>query len=184
MLFTGLPSSGKSTIAGALHDRIRKSAERTVTWLDGDVVRQHLSSELGFSARDRDTNVRRVGWVAAEIAHHGGLVLVSQIAPFESTRRLVAADVAARGGDFVVVHVTASLAECERRDPKGNYARARAGEIADFTGISSPYEPPARPDLRVDTEGSDIPSAVDLVLELLRDRSHLATTDQDGATNP
>lgn len=151
VLFTGLSGSGKSTLARALHDQMLEDGTRTVTLLDGDVVRRNLSAGLTFSKIDRETNVRRIGWVAAEIARHGGTAVCSPIAPFDSTRRQVRAMVEAARGDFVLVHIATPLAECERRDRKGLYVRARRGEIPDFTGISSPYEAPDDAEVVVDT---------------------------------
>ena len=142
VFFTGLSGSGKSTLARALHDLILEDGRRTVTSLDGDVVRRNLSAGLAFSKADRETNIRRIGWVAAEIARHRGIAICSPIAPFDATRREVRAMVEEAGGEFVLVHVATPLEECERRDRKGLYAKARAGEIPEFTGISSPYEEP------------------------------------------
>ncbi len=155
IFFTGLSGSGKSTLARALVDHILEQGDRTVTSLDGDVVRQHLSKGLGFSREDRDTNIVRIGFVAAEIARHGGVAVCSPIAPFESTREQVRRLVTRAGGGFVLVHVTTPLEECERRDRKGLYARARAGEIPDFTGISSPYETPTEA-VKLDTTNRPI----------------------------
>lgn len=166
LLLTGLSGSGKSTLARAVRNRLLERGER-VTLLDGDLVRRHLSAGLGFSVEDRDTNVRRIGWVAAQIAHHGGTVICSPIAPRESTRQEVREMVESTGGRFLLVHVATPLEECERRDRKNLYARARRGEIPDFTGISSPYETPARPDLRVDTTGKPVDGLADEVLALL-----------------
>ncbi|GAA4881660.1 adenylyl-sulfate kinase [Serinicoccus chungangensis] len=164
VLLTGLSGSGKSTLARALRDRLVEDEGRTVSLLDGDVVRRHLSAGLGFSPEDRETNVRRIGWVAAEIARHGGTAIASPIAPFDGTRRAVRAMVEGRGGRFVLVHVSTPLEECERRDRKGLYARARAGEIPDFTGISSPYEAPTDATLTLDTTGRDVDELVDQIL--------------------
>ncbi|MGG5260586.1 adenylyl-sulfate kinase [Phycicoccus avicenniae] len=166
LLATGLSGSGKSTIARAVAARLVEEGTR-VTLLDGDRVRHHLTAGLGFSREDRDTNVRRIGWVAAEVAHHGGLAICSPIAPHEGVRAQVAATVAARGGRFVLVHVATPLEECERRDRKGLYAAARRGEIPDFTGISAPYDVPEHPDLRIDTTGRPVEECVDEVLALL-----------------
>ena len=127
VFFTGLSGSGKSTLARALVDHILERGERTITSLDGDVVRHHLSKGLGFSREDRETNILRIGFVAAEIARHGGVAICSPIAPFESTRAAVRAMVEAAGGGFLLVHVATPLEECERRDRKGLYARARIG---------------------------------------------------------
>ena len=166
IFFTGLSGSGKSTLARALVDHILERGERTVTSLDGDVVRHHLSRGLGFSREDRETNIMRIGFVAAEISRHGGLAICSPIAPFESTRQSVRAMVGAAGGGFVLVHVATPLEECERRDRKGLYARARAGEIPDFTGISSPYEEPSE-GLKIDTTDRDIAECLDELTDAL-----------------
>lgn len=166
LFFTGLSGSGKSTLARAVRDRLIEEGKR-VTLLDGDVVRHHLSAGLGFSAADRDTNVQRIGWVAAEVAHHSGIAICAPIAPFEGSRARVRQLVRARGGRFVLVHVATPLEECERRDRKGLYARARRGEIPEFTGISSPYDEPESPDLRIDTTGRDESELVEAVLTLL-----------------
>jgi len=173
LFFTGLSGSGKSTLARALVDRLLEQGRRTVTSLDGDVVRRHLSAGLTFSKEDRETNIRRIGWVAAEIARHGGVAVVSPIAPFDETRQQVRAMVDEAGGAFFLVHVATPLEECERRDRKGLYAKARAGEIPEFTGISSPYEEPEDADVRVDTTGRTIEDALDDVLIALRDAGYL-----------
>jgi sulfate adenylyltransferase len=134
--------------------------------LDGDVVRHHLSKGLGFSREDRETNILRIGFVAAEIARHRGLAICSPIAPFESTRAEVRRMVERAGGGFVLIHVATPLEECERRDRKGLYAKARAGLIPDFTGISSPYEEPKNA-LKVDTTDRDIAECVAEILAAL-----------------
>ncbi|WP_240938032.1 adenylyl-sulfate kinase [Nocardioides sp. JQ2195] len=173
LFFTGLSGSGKSTIARALQDKLLEQGRRTVTSLDGDVVRRNLSAGLTFSNADRETNIRRIGWVAAEIARHGGVSIVSPIAPFDATRQDVRRMVDAAGGEFFLVHVATPLEECERRDRKGLYAKARAGVIPEFTGISSPYEEPEDADVRVDTTGRSIEEALDDVLAVLRDEGLL-----------
>ncbi|MFW6772740.1 adenylyl-sulfate kinase [Nocardioides sp. CPCC 205120] len=167
VFFTGLSGSGKSTIARALVDHLLETTERTVTSLDGDVVRRNLSAGLTFSREDRETNIRRIGWVAAEIARHGGVAVCSPIAPYDATRRDVRRMVADAGGRFVLVHVATPVEECERRDRKGLYAKARAGEIADFTGISAPYEAPRDADVVVDTTGLTVEEALAPVLTAL-----------------
>lgn len=167
VFFTGLSGSGKSTLAQALNDLLLESGDRTVTSLDGDVVRRHLSAGLGFSREDRETNIRRIGWVAAEIARHRGIAICSPIAPFDETRQQVRAMVEDAGGEFVLVHVATPLEECERRDRKGLYAKARAGEIPEFTGISSPYEEPTDAAARVDTTSRTIEDALADVLAVL-----------------
>ncbi|MBZ5734939.1 adenylyl-sulfate kinase [Nocardioides sp. TRM66260-LWL] len=168
LFFTGLSGSGKSTLARALMDRILEQG-RTLTSLDGDVVRRHLSAGLTFSREDRETNIRRIGWVAAEIARHGGLAVCSPIAPFAATRAQVRELVEDAEADFFLIHVATPLEECERRDRKGLYAKARAGEIPEFTGISSPYEEPDDADVRVDTTGRSIDDALEDVVAALRD---------------
>jgi len=166
VFFTGLSGSGKSTLARALVDHVLEQGERSVTSLDGDVVRHHLSKGLGFSRADRETNILRIGFVAAEIARHGGMAVCSPIAPFESTRAEVRRMVERAGGGFVLIHVATPLEECERRDRKGLYAKARAGEIPDFTGISSPYETPVEA-IKVDTTNRDIADCLHEILEAL-----------------
>ena len=173
LFFTGLSGSGKSTLARALHDLVLERGERTVTSLDGDVVRRNLSAGLTFSREDRETNIRRIGWVAAEISRHGGIAICSPIAPFDETRRQVHAMVDEAGGAFVLVHVATPLEECERRDRKGLYAKARRGEIPEFTGISSPYEQPDDAAVRVDTTGRTIEDCLDDVLDHLYDAGYL-----------
>jgi sulfate adenylyltransferase len=167
LFFTGLSGSGKSTVAQAVIDALLEQGQRTVTTLDGDVVRRHLSAGLTFSRADRETNIRRIGWVAAEVSRHGGVAVCSPIAPFDQTRQDVRAMTDDAGGAFFLVHVATPLEECERRDRKGLYAKARRGEIPDFTGISSPYEVPEDADLRIDTTGRSIEACRDEVLEAL-----------------
>ncbi|MCZ4499922.1 MAG: cysC, partial [Marmoricola sp.] len=135
--------------------------------LDGDVVRRHLSAGLTFTRADRETNIRRIGWVAAEIARHRGIAICSPIAPYDETRKQVRQLVEDAGGEIVLVHVATPLEECERRDRKGLYAKARAGEIPEFTGISSPYDVPTDAAVRVDTTGRTISEALADVLAVL-----------------
>lgn len=177
LFFTGLSGSGKSTLAQALMDRLLETGGRSVTSLDGDVVRRHLSAGLTFSKADRETNIRRIGWVAAEVSRHGGVAVCSPIAPFDETRRQVRDMVDEAGGAFFLVHVATPLAECERRDRKGLYAKARRGEIPEFTGISSPYEEPTDAAVRVDTTGRSIDEALEDVLVALRDSGYLDLVD-------
>ena len=155
IFLTGLSGSGKSTIANALMVKLMEMGGRPVTLLDGDVVRKHLSSELGFSKEHRDLNIKRIGYVASEITKNGGIAICAPIAPYTATRRTVREMIEAYGA-FVEVHVATSLEECERRDRKGLYKLAREGKIKEFTGISDPYEEPAEPELRVDTEGLEV----------------------------
>ncbi len=163
VFFTGLSGSGKSTIANALMVKLMELGGRPVTLLDGDVVRKHLSSELGFSKEHRDINIRRIGYVASEITKNGGIALCAPIAPYAATRREVR-EMIEQYGAFIEVHVATSLEVCERRDRKGLYKLAREGKIKEFTGISDPYEEPASPELRVDTENVDVDSCAHQVL--------------------
>jgi len=179
LFFTGLSGSGKSTLARALMDKVLEQGVRSVTSLDGDVVRRNLSAGLSFSKEDRETNIRRIGWVAAEISRHGGLAVCSPIAPFAATRADVREMVEDAGGAFFLIHVATPLEECERRDRKGLYAKARRGEIPEFTGISSPYEEPDDAAVRVDTTGRTIEAALDDVIEALAESGHLDLRDPE-----
>ena len=155
VFFTGLSGSGKSTIANALMVKLMEMGGRPVTLLDGDVVRKHLSSELGFSKEHRDINIKRIGYVASEITKNGGIALCAPIAPYPATRRAVREMIEAFGA-FIEVHVATSVEECERRDRKGLYKLAREGKIKEFTGISDPYEAPTKAELVVETEGTAV----------------------------
>jgi sulfate adenylyltransferase len=150
VFFTGLSGSGKSTIANALMVKLLELGGRAVTLLDGDIVRKHLSSELGFSREHRDINILRIGFVASEITKNGGIAICAPIAPYAATRHQVREMIAPLGG-FIEVHVATSLETCESRDRKGLYAKARAGILKEFTGISDPYEAPEHPELTLDT---------------------------------
>ena len=150
VFFTGLSGSGKSTIANALLVKLLELGGRPVTLLDGDHVRKHLSSELGFSREHRDLNIQRIGYVASEITKNGGIAICAPIAPYAATRQKVR-DMIEPVGGFLEIHVATSIEVCEARDRKGLYAKARAGIIKEFTGISDPYEVPERPEMRIDT---------------------------------
>jgi sulfate adenylyltransferase len=150
IFFTGLSGSGKSTIANALMVKLMEQGGRRITLLDGDIVRKNLSSELGFSREHRDLNILRIGYVASEIANNGGIAICAPIAPYRSTRRQVRDMVEAVGG-MVEIHVATPLEVCEQRDRKGLYAKARAGIIKEFTGISDPYEEPENAEMVIDT---------------------------------
>jgi adenylyl-sulfate kinase len=158
VFLTGLSGAGKSTVADALVTQLEAEG-RPVTVLDGDVVRTHLSSELTFSREHRDLNIARIGWVAGEIVRHGGTVVVAAIAPYEQAR-LEARKLVEEHGRFVLVHLATPLEVCEQRDVKGLYARARAGEITGFTGVSDPYEPPARAEVVIDTSVTPLEESV------------------------
>jgi adenylyl-sulfate kinase len=169
---TGLSGSGKTTIS----DLVAPELERRgllVERLDGDVVRTHLSNGLGFSKADRDANIERIGWVASRLTRAGVAVVVSAISPYEAARQRARALVE-EFGPFVEIHVATPVEECERRDVKGLYAKARAGEIPEFTGVSDPYEEPASPELRIDTTRHLPDEAAQLVLAKLEELACLA----------
>jgi adenylyl-sulfate kinase len=148
---TGLPAAGKSTLAGIVAAEL-ESRGMLVDRLDGDVVREHLTRGLGFSKEDRDTNIARIGWVASRLTRAGAAVVVSAISPYEEARN-AARRLVEEHGTFVLVHVATTVEECERRDPKGLYAMAHAGELTGFTGVDDPYEIPSDAELRLHTEG-------------------------------
>ncbi|HMG27884.1 MAG TPA: adenylyl-sulfate kinase [Acidimicrobiia bacterium] len=148
--FTGLSGSGKSTIAAAVVEELRRRGHR-VELLDGDEVRENLSAGLGFSKADRDANIRRIGWVAALLARNGVVAVTAAISPYRAVRD----EVRSKIDNFVEVYVDTPIAVCEQRDVKGLYAKARAGEIPEFTGVSDPYEPPLAPEVRVVTHDRD-----------------------------
>ncbi|MDT5028650.1 MAG: sulfate adenylyltransferase [Micromonosporaceae bacterium] len=167
LFFTGLSGSGKSTIARGLADELAETGERTVTLIDGDVARRFLTAGLGFSKADRDQNVRRIGFVAAEAARHGGLALCCPIAPYAQARSAARRLALTAGAGFVLVHVSTPLDVCEGRDRKGLYAKAREGRLTGMTGIDDPYEIPNDADLVVDTSTLSIDEAVDSVIDYL-----------------
>ena len=170
IFFTGLSGSGKSTVAKSLRDALEQRSDREITLLDGDDVRRMLSAGLGFDVTGREANVRRVSWVAAQLARHGGIAITALIAPF-AEGRAQARKMALDGADFLEVWVSTPLEECERRDRKGLYARARAGELTNFTGIDSPYEAPQNAELVIDTTDIGIDEAVAIVIAELEARA-------------
>jgi sulfate adenylyltransferase len=173
VFFTGLSGSGKSTLAQALCNQLVESGGRTVTLLDGDRVRRNVSKGLTFSRRDRELNIERIAWIAAEVARHGGMAVCCPIAPFDHTRKLARSLAEEIGAAFVLVHVATPIEVCEGRDRKGLYERARRGEIDDFTGISSPYEEPDDADLVIDTSALSVPEALASVRSFLASRGFL-----------
>lgn len=172
VFFTGLSGSGKSTIANALLVKLLEAGGRPVTLLDGDLVRKHLSSELGFSKEHRDINIRRIGYVASEITKNGGIAICAPIAPYDSIRKEVRRMIEPAGG-FALVHVATPLDECERRDRKGLYAKARAGVLKQFTGISDPYEEPTDATLVIQTTESTPEEAADRIFRYLAGEGYL-----------
>jgi sulfate adenylyltransferase len=169
IFFTGLSGSGKSTIANVLMTKFLEIGGRPVTLLDGDLVRKHLSSELGFSKEHRDINIRRIGYVASEITKNGGIAICAPIAPYDATRKHVRNLIEA-GGGFILVHIATSVETCEQRDRKGLYAKARAGILKEFTGISDPYEEPKDAEVVIDTaDVSAEEAAQQIILHLERE---------------
>ncbi|MEX2247227.1 MAG: adenylyl-sulfate kinase [Dehalococcoidia bacterium] len=167
--FTGLSGAGKTTIADALELLLRERGITKLEKLDGDVVRTHLSKGLGFSKEDRDTNIRRIGWVAEVLTRNGVCVLASAISPYREIRDEVRANV----GNFVEVYVSCSIEELTRRDVKGLYEKALKGEIKNFTGVSDPYEAPANPDVTVDSEAEELAESVANVLAKLEELGYV-----------
>lgn len=169
---TGLPGAGKSTVARAIADQLRDEVETEI--LDGDELRATISSGLGFSAEDRNTHVRRVGFIAELLSSHRILTLVPVIAPITESRDAVRRHHESHGTPFLEVHVATPVTECARRDPKGLYAKAFSGQLAGLTGVDGVYEEPRAPDLRLDTTDIDIETAAARVLDLLAERELLA----------
>jgi sulfate adenylyltransferase len=172
VFFTGLSGSGKSTIASVLLTKLLEEGGRPVTLLDGDIVRKHLSSELGFSKEHRDINIRRIGWVASEITKNGGIAICAPIAPYHSVRQEVR-DMVEPSGGFVLVHVSTPLEVCEARDRKGLYAKARAGIVKEFTGISDPYEVPEDAEVTIDTTEVSPEEAAQAIMVHLQTEGYL-----------
>ena len=166
VFFTGLSGAGKSTLANALMYKLMEMEDRPITLLDGDIVRQHLSSELGFSKEDRDIHVKRIGYVASEITKHGGVAICAPIAPYSNTRRIVR-NMIDDVGSFIEIHVSTPLSVCEERDVKGLYKRARAGKILEFTGVSDPYEEPQNPEITIDTSDITVEESSEIILDKL-----------------
>ncbi len=172
IFFTGLSGAGKSTIAQVLYSKFLEIGDRPVTLLDGDIVRRNLSSELSFSREHRDINVLRIGFVASEITKNRGVAICAPIAPYEHTRREVRSTIEAYGG-FIEVHVATPIEECEKRDRKGMYAKARAGLITGFTGVDDPYEVPSNPELSIDTTHMAPAEAAQEIMLFLSNRGYI-----------
>jgi sulfate adenylyltransferase len=176
LFLTGLYNSGKDTIAKALQVILYQQGGRSVSLLLGETVRAELSSELGFSKESRHTNIQRIAFVAAELTRAGAAVIAAPIAPYEHSRevaRHTVLNAGGAGGNFFIIHVATPLEYCEKTDRKGVYARARRGEIIGFTGVDDVYEPPTRPDLRVDVSTQSVPEIVHSIMLLLETNSLL-----------
>jgi len=180
VFFTGLSGAGKSTIANILQVKLLERGGRSLSVLDGDLVRKNLSSELGFSREHRDLNIRRIGYVAAEITKAGGIAICAPIAPYDATRKQVRAMVEPQGG-FVLVHVSTSIEVCEVRDRKGLYAKARAGLVKEFTGISDPYEEPGDAEITLDTANVSAEQAADQIIAYLEQQGFLEPAQAETA---
>jgi adenylylsulfate kinase len=167
--FTGFSGAGKSTIAEALTDKL-KSYGCQLEVLDGDEVREHLTKDLGFSKEDRDTNIRRIGFVAKLLVRNGVIVLVPVISPYRSIREEMRANIK----DFVEVFVNAPLSICEARDVKGLYKKARKGEIKQFTGIDDPYEPPNNPEVECRTDLEELDESVGKIFSKLKELGYIS----------
>jgi sulfate adenylyltransferase len=172
IFFTGLSGAGKSTIAKILHSRLLEIGDRPISLLDGDIVRRNLSQELSFSKEHRDINVRRIGFVASEIAKNRGIAICAPIAPYAATRREIRQNIEKSGG-FIEVYVSTPIEECERRDRKGMYAKARSGLIKGYTGVDDPYEIPENPEVRIDTSDLSPDQAAREILLFLGGRGYI-----------
>jgi len=175
LFFTGLSGSGKSTLAKAVQAKLLEENKRNVTLLDGDVVRRNLSAGLGFSKEDRDTNVKRLGYVASEITKHKGIALCAAIAPYAAARQTVRERVEQHGG-FVEIHVATPFDVCKARDIKGLYKKAEEGLITGFTGVDSPYEAPEQAELVIDTANTSVLDAVRMIFDYLEQQGFYVLT--------
>jgi len=167
IFLTGLPSSGKSTLANALSLKLREMTDRQISLLDGDVIRTHLSKGLGFSYEDRIANITRVGFVAKEVTRHRGIAICALVAPFVKARSLVRQMISEVGG-FIEIFVSTPLEVCEARDRKGLYVKARKGLISQFTGVSDPYEAPASAEITIDTSHHEPEAVLELLIKQIK----------------
>ncbi|PSR32363.1 MAG: adenylyl-sulfate kinase [Sulfobacillus benefaciens] len=177
-LFTGLPASGKSTLAMALVNALRIVDNRPITLLDGDIIRRHLSKGLGFTREDRQEQLSRAGFVAQIIAQHGGIAVMALIAPYQIDRQILREQIEEHG-KFVEIYLSTPLEICEQRDPKGLYTQARSGQLQHMTGIDEPYQVPATADLIFDTQRHSLPDMVEAIIHYLQEIEALATSAQD-----
>ena len=173
VFFTGLSGSGKSTLANGLLVKLLEQGSRPVTLLDGDIIRTHLSSELGFSKEHRSINVKRIGYVASEITKNGGIAVCAPIAPYESDRNYNRKLISKLGG-YIELHVATSLEKCEERDVKGLYKLARKGVVKEFTGISDPYEVPKKAEIVIDSSGVDPGKLVEKIYSFIKEAGFIS----------
>ena len=178
VFFTGLSGSGKSTIANGLVVRLKEYGKRKVTLLDGDIVRTHLSSELGFSKNHREINVKRIGFVASEITKNGGVAICAPIAPYAESRTFNR-KLISTGGVYIEVFVSTPLSKCEERDTKGLYAKARSGQLKGFTGIDDPYEEPINPEINIDTVGMTPDESIQVIIDYLENNDFIKKGDNN-----
>lgn len=174
LFFTGLSGAGKTTLAQALMAKLMSQGRRNITLLDGDIMRRILASELGFSKADRDINIRRIGFVAAEVTKAGGIALCAAIAPYAGVRS-ENRELISRNGSYIEIYVSTSLHECERRDTKGLYTKARKGELKGLTGVDDPYEPPIDAEIIIDTAKLSVEESVAKIIEFLQQAGYLKT---------
>ncbi|HVI80859.1 MAG TPA: adenylyl-sulfate kinase, partial [Candidatus Acidoferrum sp.] len=181
VFFTGLSGSGKSTIANVLLTKFLEMGGRPVTILDGDLVRKNLSSELGFSKEHRDINIRRIGYVASEITKNGGIAICAPIAPYDSVRAQVRQMIEPYGG-FILVHIATPIETCEQRDRKGLYAKARAGIVKEFTGVSDPYEAPTNAEVVINTADLSAEEAAQEIILHLEQKGFIGVSPEPALT--
>ncbi len=176
LFFTGLSGSGKSTLAQALIAKLMSFGKINITLLDGDVIRRIISNELGFSRRDRDLNINRLGFIASEVTKAGGIVICAAIAPYQKAR-MEARKLVSQYGGFIEIYLSTPLKLCSERDPKGLYAKAQSGQIKGMTGVDDPYEPPKQPEISIDTSLMSIEQSIDKIMEYLCEESYFSPTD-------
>jgi sulfate adenylyltransferase len=172
LFFTGFSGAGKTTLARAIEERLKAKSSRKISILDGDEVREHLSKGLTFSKEDRDENIRRISYVASLVVKHQGIAICSPIAPYENVRQY-SRKIISEVGHFVQIYVSTSIETCEKRDPKGLYQKARAGEVKHFTGVDDPYEVPSNSELEIDTSKASIQECVNMIISFLKEKGYL-----------
>eukprot|EP00490_Sorites_sp_Unknown_P029522 CAMPEP_0114672846 /NCGR_PEP_ID=MMETSP0191-20121206/43609_1 /TAXON_ID=126664 /ORGANISM="Sorites sp." /LENGTH=320 /DNA_ID=CAMNT_0001936183 /DNA_START=1071 /DNA_END=2033 /DNA_ORIENTATION=- len=183
IFMSGFSGSGKSTVANALRERLMELQDRRITMLDGDLVRQLVSSGLGFSDEDRNTNIKRIGYIASCVSYSGGIAIAAPIAPFKESRDW-AKDQCKQVGGYCEVHISTPISTCELRDRKGLYKKQKEGKMKGLTGVDGPYEAPLNPDLKIDTTDISIADAVDIIVDWLANEGYLILKDEDKTKEP